>query len=221
MLSLDEQKQLAAFDHRLQLKRIWIEKVLFALLIVLFTLSGNIIIEKYKRTEEISQFLLNGRLIALQDIRAKFSTLTHRMGHQVEHQVLTPLDRETYIQDIKDFRDSVNKSSLLFPHTFSDIADKHAWIHMHAARSGPLELKYQPFLDDLFQDFDVLSRRALFGETPDSKSSEKPVFFTFEAWDEKRLGREGLKKFWDSTYNQWAASPQASSPNQSAHGVGN
>jgi len=63
-------------DHRLQVRRLLLDRVLIGLLLVILGFVSSFLLEKYKAQSTQSQFFLEKRLGAATDIRAKLSKVT-------------------------------------------------------------------------------------------------------------------------------------------------
>ena len=69
-MNLDEEKEKARFVYRLELRKIIVDKMLFGVILVIFGMITNILIENYRSDLTKDQFLLEERLNAIKNIKS-------------------------------------------------------------------------------------------------------------------------------------------------------
>lgn len=199
----DELKRLD-YEHSLSKKRIYIEKGLLAVVVILVALLGNVYLEKQKFIQERSRFLLDSRLLALQDIRYAYSALSNDLMQQIYSQEITDERRAQYKNHIDAYVNALNKWGMLFSDNFSVLANHHSWLHQAPARGDKaLPKTYYAFVAAAFDDFDNLTRSALLMDSIGFEEKELPRIVDFEIWDAQRIDNEGFQKFFDETYKRW------------------
>lgn len=74
-MNREEEKKIL-FEHRLGLQRIFLEKFLIAIVLVIAAVAGNFLIEKYKQESTRAQFLLEKKLASIYELRRSYSDIT-------------------------------------------------------------------------------------------------------------------------------------------------
>jgi hypothetical protein len=208
MTFVDEKKKLQE-SHRLEIRRIWLDKGLIALLILLAGFVTSIVLENYKSDLVKSQFLLDKRLEALKDMRISFSKLT-----QYAHEMIvanSPEKADAYKKSAEAYRkefDSMihngNEWGFLFSENFMREVNGYLWIH-EAAANGSIKLaaEYQNFLDTITGSFDTATRSALAVEVFGNPQRVQSNYFHVYNWTPKEVHEKKLKAYFLENFAKW------------------
>ena len=159
-MTLNDEKDKITHSHKLEIRRIWLDKFLFAVLIAIAVFIGNLVFEGYKSDLAKTQFLLEKRLEALMDLRVSFSNLGQRAF--AEAYKIGPAQPDDYAQEVYAFMHIINRWGHLFSDDFNQKLNHYAWIHQAVAGTEiQLNRKQWGFMIDLGQAFDSDTRTAL------------------------------------------------------------
>lgn len=204
-MNLQEEKEKLDHDHKLQLKRICLDKFLIGVLVIVFGFVANMVIETFKSDLVQQRFLLENRLSALQEMRLAFSAVSKQ---SLAHAALDEKkDIGEYGKALDNFVNITNKSAMLFSDAFGVSVSHHMLMHA-AIVNGSRTLKedHFAFLFATFNDFDELTRRALWQETLDRPVEDKEQSFSINIWDSKKISEgEGYLLF-DELWKKWQVS---------------
>lgn len=180
----DNENQKLLFEHKLQIRRILIEKLMLAIIIVLAAFSGNFILESYKSNLAQGQFLLETRLKAIEEIKSSYDKLVDLNGNYFHRGITTTKNKEDYYYSIKSFAKLIDKKGVVFDKNHKKRFRNHVWLHtsvleMHdLPRQNQEETtqKYALFFQEAFGEFDDLSRELVW-----QKVKSKSDLFEIEA----------------------------------------
>jgi hypothetical protein len=204
-MSLKDEKVKLDYSHQLEIKRIWLDKLLIGVLIVLAGFTANIVLENYKSELIKSQFLLDKRLEALKDIRMIFSRLTqHAHDVMVAKPESVDAQLKAYQDDINNFVHNGNEWGFLFSDNFNQEVNQYMWIHEAVAR-GKIKLtgNYQGFLDDVSAAFDTATKTALAVEVFGNPQPAHAAYFHVKTWTPDQVHKLGLDKFFLENFSKW------------------
>lgn len=201
-MTLDEEKEKSTYSHKLEIRRIWLDKFLLAVLIGLAGLIGNFIFEGYKSDLAKTQFLLETRLEALKDIRVSFSKLVpHAYAETVRSGSAQP---GAYQQDVQEFMHTINRWGFLFSDEFTQELSHYAWLH--EAIAGPniqLGMEHWGFLMDTAQAFDASTRTALNVEVLGTPPQAKVDHFRLRLWRAEDVLAKGTTELFRDNLSKW------------------
>lgn len=205
-MTLDEEKLKVMYEHRLQVWRIVIEKGLLGILLGLAVLAANMLIEDFKSDLSRQRFMLESRLTALQDLRESYSLLSNHLWHLAREDKATSEKRllPAYGKDVDKFIQLANKWSPLFSASFNKAIEQHVYTHT-AVSQGNVKVtrEHWHFLSDVFDDFDHVTRAALWEETLGVRSPVEGRRFELEAWSFDDVNNKGTKAFFDANFDKW------------------
>jgi len=196
-------------SHRLEVKRIWLDKFLFAIIVALiigaFGFAGKIYFENYKADITKQRFLLEHRLAGLKSIRSAYSCISRNMIDCIDadsnrKKEIYPI----YRKKIKGFTDVCNEWNMMFSETFDRILRQHLWIHEAIAKNlVDLNRDHWPFIAEIFNDFDRLTRIGLWEETFGSKQGRfngKFILVEISTEEMKKIGPHG---YFNRNFENW------------------
>lgn len=189
-------------EHRLEVRRILLEKLLLGGLVLAAAVSGNYLIEVYKSDSEQSRFLFEERLEKLTELRADYGALVEEFFHASNLKNSGQPDYEGYKVKTQDMIKKINRASVLFPPGYDLRFNMHTKFH-EAVSAGvvTLEPKEYGFIQAVADDFDDMTRALLW----------KTDFLTDDGFDNNAFPFENdpsLKKFFEKNIAIWRASQQ-------------
>lgn len=204
-MTLEEEKLKVSYEHRLQLWRIVIEKVLLGILLGLVVLAADMLMEQFRSNLSRERFLLESRLTALQALRQSYSSLSTHMWYVAhEKKELSEKRLLAHGKNLDDFMHVANKWSLLFSERFTKGIDQHIWLHQAVAqRYSILTPDHWSFVSDVFDDFDHITRAALWEETLGVRPPPEGRRFEMEAWSSNDMNTKGPKAFFERNFEKW------------------
>lgn len=194
----DSKKQELIFGHKLQTKRIVLEKLLLALLLVVAAVCGNFLVEKYKSGLVERKFLLEKRLAAIEEISGVYSRLTLHYRNSARPTGSTEAELSEYRKEIEGFSHLVGRKGMLFDEKYEERFKNHLWTHLAAIEmQGKMNKDHYSFGIAVFQDFENLTRELLWSETIKSgANSESPLKFDFDP-------SMKVADFFNKNYEKW------------------
>ena len=173
---MDKEREIV-FEHRLQLKRIIIDKVLLGLVLASFALLSDFLIEGYKSNEARNRFILEQRVASLKAIRQNFSEAAHDVsslsGLACQKKEISNSDVDAAAEKARMFLVSISDNNMLLSGGFSEVGVSMANIQLGILGNlSSKECLYRNFVSDVNVHFS----RALRDELGLDKSDEKGGF---------------------------------------------
>jgi hypothetical protein len=202
MVSLSDEKQKLDYGHKLEKKRIWLDKALIASLILLAGFVANYVLEGYKSDLAKTQFLLDRRLEAIKDLRVSFSKLNQ---YAYDETYKAPnADHAAYAKEVDAFIHIGNKWGFLFSEAFENELNQYLWLH-HAASSGKIKLttEHYNFMQDINDAFDTATKNAVTVEVLGNPRPASSTHFHVQKWTAKEVGTKGAVPFFLENFDKW------------------
>lgn len=200
-MNIEEEKKKIDHEHNLHIKRIFLDKILSGILVIILGIVANLVIESIKNDFSQQRFLLESRLNALKEMRLSFSSLSEQ---SLAHALSSPYkNTEDYRESLDRFVQIANQSAMLFPIDFELAVSHHALMHA-AIAYGQQEVSPQhyEFLYSTFESFNRLTRKALWEETLERSFEEPEMGIDVNIWNSERLskgeGSELFNKLWET-----------------------
>jgi hypothetical protein len=201
-MTLQEEKEKALFEHRLEMRRVLIEKVLLGVLIGIAALLANVLMERFKSDLSQERFLLEARMAAVKDLRESYSSLNNyvlRVKDETKPAEVTKL-RKAHAAELEKFGNLINRSGWLFSSESADAVARHGYIHTAISRGKPIvDASQWQFLAEISDNFDAVTRVMLWEQS--SKSG--PTGFELEAWSFEEVNAKGSAAYFDANYEKW------------------
>ena len=202
MLLVDEREKLN-ISHKLKVRRIWLDKVLFAILIGLAGFVGNFIFEGYKSDLVKTQFLLDKRLEALQELRVSYSKIGRHAfneAYQIGHK-----QPGAYLREVNTYMHILNRWGFLFSDDFNQELSNYGWIHQAAAgKEIQLNFEHWGFVGiGLAHAFDNATRIAMNVEVFGSPTRTETKKFRIQIWTPEDVLVKGTNKLFQDNYKKW------------------
>jgi hypothetical protein len=201
-LSLAQEKEKLEHGHRLEKRRIWLDKCLLAVLIGFAGFLGNWIFEDYKSDLAKTQFLLETRLEALKQIRDAYGVLVH---HSFAKTVdVKSADAASYGKDVRTFMQAINKWGFLFSDQFTRELAHYAWIHQALAEPAvTLEKRNWGFVMAISQAFDASTRTAVNVEVLGTEENDDGPRFRLRMWEPEEVEKKGVSALFLDNLKTW------------------
>ncbi|WP_432695861.1 hypothetical protein ACQUQP_15140 [Marinobacterium sp. YM272] len=204
-MTFEEEKKKALLEHRLSLKRIFIEKSLIATVLLIAALAGNFLVEKYKSDNTKYQFLLERKLLAASEIRQKYTDITsiyYRVsesscyGENISSSELSSLKEKIQIAV-----EHVNKNSILLGSDYQNNTGKLFNLLIGISAEPQKDLcKYRHFVSDLSDIFSFELRKEI-GFNEANKINFRPIPI-----NPAEIDRIGVTGYLEKNYTHWKVS---------------
>jgi hypothetical protein len=188
-------------EHKLEVRRILIDKLLLGIVLLILAFVTKLIIANYRSGLTQERFLLENRLSALKDIREAYSKLSLDFfnlanANKAERQQILADSKK----DFDKFTNLTNNCLILFSKKFDKRIRFHYWI-FQAPFYDQINITpdHLDFLSYIAEDFDNLTRTALWEETLGRKQIVDSSGFTF-------IDKENSKDFFVANFANWQSS---------------
>lgn len=204
-MNLKEEKEKELYSHKLEVRRILLNKLLLALVIAIIAFAGKIYLEDYRADLVQRRFLLENRLTGLKNIRTAYSCLVRNMIYCINLDPKRKLEIHSEYQNaLAKFLDVGNQWTMLFSDRIGRLLRYHAWIHESVAYEHVhLDKSHYLFLGEIFEHFDQITRIALWEETFGVENKQLKTSFEFEEWNTEKIKESGPKEFFTVNKNKW------------------
>lgn len=140
--SFDADKLL--YEHKLQKKRIWLDRALIGLLLVVATFSTALLVEMYKSDSTQIQFFLDKRLGAATEVRRALSEVTTPMFPLVDQvchgHAYSTKDRDVTFASVSKLAHALNSSSILLDDAYQTEMHR-GYVLLYAIAEDPCRAK--------------------------------------------------------------------------------
>ena len=208
-MDINLEKEKAKYIHKLDLRRLIVDKILFGMIIVLIGLIANVIFEQYRSKLIEQRFILEKRLEAINSIKEAYEDM-HNLWDifTLMNETTLPKNyKEIYKEKINNFLLQSNRWNILFPKEFDDNLTYYAWIHSAIDESDivnyliiPKELlnRHRTFLVCLRGQFLSLCREYLGLQDEEDTDQFKLVEWSYE----EAVGR-GSGEYYALNFERW------------------
>lgn len=177
--TLDQEKEKLNFEHKLEIRRILIEKFLIAVILLIAAFLANMLVEKYKNNLIEKRFLLEKRLVAIDKLRGIYSELNIYFFRNAKMNDMTDKDWSDYNLKVLEFGNYFNKVSVLFDERHEVRVQGHLLIHEAVSYKKKIAEDEYKFGLAVFEDFEILTRGLLWSETISGSGSSDRSEFKF------------------------------------------
>ena len=203
------------YEHKNAVKRIWLEKALFAAMLGILAFGAQVILSSHESRLTSNRFLLEKRYEALSDLRDgydqvvaslhKFASI--RLFHPDAPSPMVHQSQQEYSKAVDSFLSKANHWSFLFSPDFSEVMVDHARFHL-ALSSEEVELKVEmyTFCSEVADSFAYDSAKVLIESKSGRSNRTQEALFRFHHWSEKEMAEKGLKGYFDHHYELWSKS---------------
>src|SRR5712692_6501593 len=198
---IDAEKEKARYVHRLEVRKLIIDKLFLGLILFALAFAANMAIERYRSESTREAFLLQKRLEAVSAVRAAYAEMYDNFdSFTVIRKGERPKDyRERYNESIDAFALSQSRWSTLLSPEFNAQLDFHLWTHLaFLDRDVAKSAEHRDFVYDLYQHFGFICRRELGIAT-----GAKERVFEFEEWSHAEADKKGSEAFLAANLAKW------------------
>lgn len=131
-MDLETEKEKALYEHKLAIRRLLLEKILFGTLLALVGIVGNVYYEKYRSELAQERFLLEKRSEAVNAIRDAYGQLQGTFMKLTTPETIKnppPDCEQAYDKKIQELTDAANKWSVMLSPEFNEKINSFVWIH--------------------------------------------------------------------------------------------
>ncbi|MBV5303294.1 MAG: hypothetical protein JZU70_03710 [Chlorobium sp.] len=208
----NEEEEKALFSHRLEIRRIFIDKFLIGSFIALFFFIGNLVIEDYRRGAQKREFYTQKRIEAVVPIREAYTVMFDKFDSSTVSytEKINNLPPE-YSKLTDAFVKALAKWNVVLSDEFREEAEYQSWIfeefnQLDFTKGAKInkdstinEIKrYRQFSNELNITFDALCRQEL-GIVEDKKIT----LFKLEKWSKKKAEEQGAERYLQVNFKKW------------------
>lgn len=203
------------FEHSLQVRRIWLDRMLIGALLAVAGLVANVVLEKYKADRGQSQFYLDKRLAAATEVRRALTEVTTALFKISEAPCLVkpfdPVELQRLRDALSKLVGELNSSSILFDEVY--LAEANRAINIFAGvAAGPsaLSCDARPFLAEIARYLTHQTKRQV---APDALQPWRG--FVLLNLSTEDMDRMGANEYYSKNFARWRSANLAS-PSSSA-----
>ncbi len=189
------------FSHKLEVRRILLEKLLLGVLIALIGFVANVLFENYRDKLSQDRFLLEKRLDAVQKIRKAYDKMHSTfMEWTIDNNLHLPDDyKNKYNEILADFTTVANSNTILISKEFTKQINAVLWIYQAFNYTDIANgTKYRFFAKDINEAFNHACKKELELNIPEN---QKIFEFKRASWFEAE--QSGAPAFMENNYNEW------------------
>lgn len=208
-LTKKEKNTVEYLSHRLEVRRIWLEKVLLFLIIGGIsggiTFFGKLYLEDYKSDLIKREFLLKSRMEGIKEVSSAYSQLVNYLfGLPVNDEEDKNKYCNAYKRSLSSFMDICNKWNALFSEDFERDLQCHYYIHEAIAfEKVLLGNEHFDFISATTQQFDRIIAKALIEETLGEKQKKIEEEWDFDKTNKKNIRSMKSEEFFVSNFKKW------------------
>lgn len=200
-MELSDEKEKAQFAHKLEIKRIIIDKLLIGVIIFLCGFAANIALENYRNKLTTQKFFLEKKLDAIQAVSDAYSKMYDEYDRftiqAYEKPNKQPKNINYNLKSVDDFIIVSTRWSSVLSKEFCNQLNYYSWIY---SAFDELEnaKKYRSFIFDLDQKFHLLCRKELGLQTVQSQDE-----FALESWSFQQGHSKGAEAYLEVNFENW------------------
>jgi hypothetical protein len=201
-VSIELEKEQVAYQHRFEIRKLILDKLLIALIIFAAGFAGNVILARYKTQSDKNQFLLNKRLEAVQKVSKAYMTMHNKFDTATLEQVLTDEKRDSLHASVQNYIDIWTEWSVILSKRFRTELDYVTWIYLGLESLDlPTMKTYREYLFDLYFKFNAMCQQEL-----DFLDEPEMVSFQFVEWTAAKADSLGAYEFLRANHELWLSS---------------
>lgn len=198
-MTIEPDKQKALFTHKLEIRKLIYDKVLFGLIILVIGFMANLLIEQYRSKSIKDRFILEKRLEAVQNISRAYMKMHNAFDNLSLQTEMDAGDHYLLENVTQEFISDWTEWGIILSGDFRSKLDYLTWIYIGLGSYSLPELKkYRPFLIELYYKFISMCNQ----ELGFSKTSGQPSF-QFVEWSVFKADTLGAQAFLEANYQKW------------------
>ena len=198
---MDSEQKKIYLEHRLQVRRIILEKFIIGLIILVGGFVANKAIETYRDRLTTQKFFLEKKLEAIQSVSDAYSKMLNEYDRfSLQAYERTPSSAGVISYDRKHldtFLLASTRWSSVLSREFCDQMNYYSWIYCAFDDLNNAK-QYRKFIFDIDQRFHALCRKEL-GLQTDVNSSG----FELEKWSYQRVHKDGAEAYAKANFEKW------------------
>lgn len=201
-MDIEEEKEKIRFQNKFEMKKLFIDKLLFSILIIIAGFVVNIVIENYRNHLTTQRFLLEQKFMAVNDVRKSFDNMHRVIMEYSRHDPLRTLPDNFSVkleEAVQNYITIGNGWGVVFTPKFNKALENYLWIYRALNKTDPSKnVVYRDFLVDLHKSFNSDCRKEI-----DVITEKDEAVFEFKELSFSEVSEKGLGYFFDINYNQW------------------
>lgn len=196
------------FEHRLQVRRLVYDRVIFGLLLVLAGFLTNGLIETYKAKATQSQFYLDKRMELTLEIRRSLTEVVHPLfkitGAACSNRKESGVDRADLNAALTRFANTVNSSAILLDEAYTERTDRALNLLKGIADSQCYaSCDVRMFISHVSQYVTDDTREQLSARSPPRVLPSRETSFSPSPWPKQQIERAGTVAYMEKNYSEW------------------
>ncbi|HAO98803.1 MAG TPA: hypothetical protein DCQ83_02025 [Fibrobacteres bacterium] len=196
----NEDKAKARRAFRLDLLKLFIDKIALGAVVVLFGFLANKWFEKYKFRLSEQRFFMEQRLESIKKIQTAYTVMFHKFDNYTLRGYSRPVDYQArYDSAVDGYTRALDEhGTLLSPQTLERM-DYQGWLFQNFKyQDVAAQASYRNFFYDLYREF-YLQAKVELGVIPDT--ARHPV--EFDEWSHAKADSLGAQAFFDANFEKW------------------
>lgn len=195
----ENEKQQALYIHKLEIRKIVLDKLLVGALVIIVGFAANFAIERYRVQSTKERFLLEKRLEAIQLITNAYMSMQNNFDSSMNKSYISDGDKIKLRKDVDDFISVWTQNCVILSEHFTLQMDFVTWNYI-ALASLDLEImkQYKEYFFDVYYKFYALTREEL-----DLPEKSTLVSFEFLPWSVNKANDLGPQSYLEENFKQW------------------
>lgn len=199
---MDNDQAKALFVHRLELRKLVVDKILLGLVVLVLGFMANLLLERYKSQSIQERFLLEKRLEAVQNVSQAYMGMHNAFDRITLQPALAADDPARLEQATQAYIDAWTEWGIILSRTFRLQQDYITWIYLGLQFSDLETMKrHRSFLFDLYYAFNALAREEL-----DLQEEQQGKPFPFVEWSAQQADSLGAQEYLRASLESWKLS---------------
>lgn len=201
-MDFELEKQKASYIHKLEIRKLILDKLLFGFIIVALGFVANFFVEHYRSQSIKDRFVLEKRLEAVQNIGQAYMKMHNDLDSTSLQGSITNDDRSRLESNKQNYINVWTEWSIILSKKYRSELDYITWIYI-ALQSYELQTMrtYRKYLFDLYYKFNAMCREELgFLKEPEMAT------FKFVEWPASKADYFGADEFFRVNYEEWLRS---------------
>lgn len=198
-MDIDLEKEKASYIHKLAIRKLILDKLLFGFIILAVGFTANFLLEHYKSQSTKERFILEKRLEAVQKISQAYMIMHNAFDSITLQASMTNDDKNRLESATQKYIDVWTEWSIILSKKYRREQDYITWIYL-ALESYELQTmkEYRKYLFDLYYKFNAMCQEELgFFKEPEM------VTFQFVEWPAHKADSLGAQEFLRANYEKW------------------
>ena len=210
-MEISDEKEKILYEHKLTVRRIIIEKILFLIAVIIVGFIANIMIEQYRQHQTQQRFFLEKKFDAVTNLRKDYATMLNFFGkfslpdqERIGLLSLPTNYKDLYLSSIEAMSHTCNHFGSVLSEIFTEQLFYQTLIY-HGIYINDVSKgrKYRTFVFVLADDFDNLCKQEL-----GLPSLTPTTRFEFSKWTTEKADARGTSAFLHENFEKWVQQEQ-------------